>query len=73
MYNTMYQKLITVSNNAEWKSSTDVTEQHTGERIGADQALAVFEGNTYVIQKCRALLKHKKELFLAAPLLLAVP
>jgi peptidyl-dipeptidase A len=62
MYNTMYQKLSTVANNAEWKSSTDVTEQHTGERIGADQALAAFEGSTYVIEKCRSLLRHKDQL-----------
>ena len=62
MYNTMYQKLYTVAGEAEWKSSTDVSEQHTGERIGADQALAVFEGSTYVIEKCNRFLEHKKEL-----------
>jgi peptidyl-dipeptidase A len=62
MYNAVYQKLYTVASNAEWKSSTDVTDQNTGERIGADQALVVFEGSTYVIEKCRELLKHKKEL-----------
>jgi peptidyl-dipeptidase A len=62
MYNTLYQKLSTVANNAEWKASTDVTEQHTGQRIGADEALAVFEGSTYVIGKCRSFLAHKDEL-----------
>ena len=62
MYNTVYQKLYTVANNAEWKASTDVTEQHTGERIGADQALAVFQGSTYVIDQCRSLLAYKDQL-----------
>ncbi len=62
MYNTIYQKLFTVAQNAEWNSSTDVTDQHTGERIGADQALAVFEGSTYIIEKCRYLMKHNHEL-----------
>ena len=62
MYNTMYQKLTTVSSNAQWKASTDVKEQHTGERIGAEQALAAFEGSSYVIEKCRILLKNKDQL-----------
>ncbi len=62
MYNEMYQKLVTVASDAEWKAGTDVTEQHTGERIGADQSLAVFEGSSYVIEKCKWLLKHEKEL-----------
>jgi peptidyl-dipeptidase A len=62
MYNTIFQKLSAVANDGEWKSSTDVTERHTGERIGVDQALAVFEGSTYVIQKCQELLSHKDQL-----------
>lgn len=62
MYNTTYQKLFTVASEAEWKAGTDVTERHTGERIGADQALAVFEGSTYVIEKCKKFLEHGKEL-----------
>jgi len=62
MYNTIYQKLYTVSAKAQWKSSTDVTEQHTGERIGADQALAVFEGSNYVISRCKELLAQKANL-----------
>ncbi len=62
MYNSLYQKLTTVAGNAQWSSSTDVSEEHTGQRIGADKALAVFQGSTYVIEKCRELLKHKSEL-----------
>jgi peptidyl-dipeptidase A len=62
MYSTLYRSLFTVAQNAEWKSSTDVTEQHTGERVGADKALAVFQGSPAIIEKCRALLSQKKEL-----------
>ena len=62
IYNALYQKLTTVSSNAQWGSSTDVSEQHTGERIGADKALAAFIGNAQIIEKCRSLLKRKKGL-----------
>src|SRR6266849_5694331 len=62
MYNDLYQKLATVSNNAQWQASTDVTEEHTGQRIGADKALAAFQGSIYVIEQSRNLLKHKKDL-----------
>jgi peptidyl-dipeptidase A len=62
MYDALYQKLVTVADEAEWKSSTDVSDMHTGERTGADQALATFQGSTYVIDKCRSLLKLKKQL-----------
>src|SRR5512143_3062575 len=62
MYDALYQKLITVADVAEWKSSTDVSDMHTGQRTGADEALAAFQGSTYVIDNCRSLLKHRKEL-----------
>ncbi len=59
MYNTLYQRLNTVSSEAQWKASTDVTPTHTGERIGADKALAAFEGDPYIINTARGLLKRK--------------
>lgn len=62
MYNTLYQKLSTISAEAQWKSSTDVTDENTGERIGADKAFAAFQGNPYIIDNCKELLKHKNEL-----------
>src|SRR5512140_3636493 len=62
MYNTLYQRLNTVSSEAQWKASTDVTPQHTGERIGADKALAAFEGDPYIITTARSLMKRKAEL-----------
>lgn len=62
MYNTIYQKLATVSSTAQWNSAVDVTPEHTGERIGADQSLAVFQGSAYVIERCKKFLARKNEL-----------
>ena len=49
VYNELDQRLSTVAAEANWKASTDVTEEHTGERIGAEAALAAFRGSRYVI------------------------
>jgi peptidyl-dipeptidase A len=62
MYNTLYQKLGTVSAEAQWKAGTDVSPEHTGERIGADKALAAFQGNPYIIEKCKSLLQQSSSL-----------
>ena len=61
-YYSVYQRLYTVNNEAQWLSSTDVNDQHTGERIGADKANAAFVGSPYIIEKSRSLLKRKSEL-----------
>ncbi|MBI4444909.1 MAG: M2 family metallopeptidase [Acidobacteria bacterium] len=61
-YNRIYQPLYTVSAEADWKASTDVTDEHTGERIGANAVRASFEGNVYVIEKAREFLKHRQHL-----------
>ena len=61
-YNSLYQSLYTVTQEAEWKSSTDVTEEHTGGRIGADQVFSAFQGSPYVLNKSRELLKQKNQL-----------
>ena len=53
MYNAVDQQLYTVASNAAWKSESDVTAQHTGERIGAEAAQASFTGSRYVIQGAR--------------------
>ncbi len=62
MYNSLSQKLTTVSSEAQWSASTDVSDQHTGERIGADKASATFTGSPYVVNTCKELLKHKATL-----------
>ena len=61
MYENIAQKLYTVVAEAYWKGSTDVTDQHTGERIGADRAFGAFAGSSYVIDRTRKLLAQKGE------------
>ncbi len=62
MYNQIDQRLYTVSAQASWRAATDVTEQHTGERIGADAAHASFRGSRYVIENARRLLAQRDAL-----------
>ncbi len=62
MYESLYQKLYTVNSEAYWSAGTDVTPTHTGERIGADKAMAAFQGSTQVLVKARELLKSKDRL-----------
>lgn len=62
MYNSIEQRLYAIASEAEWKSQTDVTDEHTGQRIGASGARAAFEGNPYIINKTKELLQHKDKL-----------
>jgi hypothetical protein len=62
MYDSIGQKLYAVTSEAYWKAATDVSETHTGERIGAEQAQAAFTGNRYVIEQSRALLEQHTQL-----------
>jgi peptidyl-dipeptidase A len=52
----------TVAYEADWLAATDVTPEHTGQRAGADKALATLAGSTSIIEKTKALLAHEKEL-----------
>ncbi|MEX2264010.1 MAG: M2 family metallopeptidase [Bryobacteraceae bacterium] len=56
MYNDLDQKVSTVAAEASWKASTDVSEQHTGERMGATGALAAFRGSRYIIDNTKQFL-----------------
>ncbi len=62
MYVEIIQRLETVAAEAEWKASTDVSDQNTGERIGAERALAVFQGSRYVIENSRRFLASRQSL-----------
>jgi peptidyl-dipeptidase A len=62
MYEEMGQPLGTVAAEAEWKASTDVNDQNTGERIGAERVLAAFRGSRYVIDSSRRFLGLKQSL-----------
>lgn len=57
MYNEIDQRLGTVATEAAWLASTDVTEEHTGRRIGAERAHAAFRGSRYVIEHSRRFLQ----------------
>ena len=48
------------ANLADWASLTDVTPEHTGQRTGADKALAALAGSKLIIEKTKALLKNRK-------------
>ena len=61
-YNRTYQRLYTVASEAAWVAATDVTEEHTGQRIGAEKAQAAFLGSPWIIEEVRTLLKQKNEL-----------
>jgi len=62
MYEEIIQRLETVAAEAEWKASTDVSDQNTGQRIGAERALAVFQGSRYVIENSRRFLASRQSL-----------
>jgi peptidyl-dipeptidase A len=61
-YNRAYQRIYTANAEAQWKSMTDVTPEHTGQRIGADEVMASFCGNPYVIEQARRFLESRSEL-----------
>jgi peptidyl-dipeptidase A len=62
IYNRIYQSLYAVANDAAWSALTDVTDEHTGQRIGAEKAQAAFLGSPWVIQRTRELLQHTNRL-----------
>lgn len=61
-YNQLGQRLQTVAQEAAWLAGTDVKPEHTGQRIGAEQALAAFAGSTHVIEQARKFLKQREQL-----------
>ncbi|MDX1952899.1 MAG: M2 family metallopeptidase [Verrucomicrobiota bacterium] len=62
MYNSIVQPLSRVANEAAWQAAIDVTDEHTGTRIGSAEALSTFAGSVYVIEKSKKLLAHKDQL-----------
>jgi peptidyl-dipeptidase A len=61
-HNRTYQALYTVANDSAWMAMTDVTEEHTGQRIGAERAQAAYLGSPWVLQQTRMLLQHTNDL-----------
>jgi peptidyl-dipeptidase A len=61
-YNATFQSLYAANYEAQWASMTDVTEENTGQRIGAEKTQAAFLGNKFVIERARSLLKQQDKL-----------
>lgn len=61
-YNPILLALYAESSRTAWVASTNVTEQHTGMRTGAETAFSAFAGNAEIIRRARTLLDHSDEL-----------
>jgi peptidyl-dipeptidase A len=61
-YNGVLPDLTARQQEAQWAASTDVSERHTGGRIGAESVYAGFAGSGHVVRTARALLEHEAEL-----------
>lgn len=61
-YDNLLQKMYAITAEAYWKSATDVTEMHVGERIGAEKTMAAFSGNPWVIDTVKSLLEQQDRL-----------
>ena len=55
-YSAVLQSLFAQTTEAFWDAATDVSEENTGRRIGADQVYSAFTGHPHVIETARALL-----------------
>lgn len=61
-YNSLYVALYTLDSGASWDASTDVSDENSGRRTAADQALAAFEGDAVIIARTQALLAQADQL-----------
>jgi peptidyl-dipeptidase A len=58
----LLQPVATTAAEADWLAATDVTPEHTGQRTGADKALATLAGSPVIVERTKALLQKEKEL-----------
>ncbi len=61
-YEAAFRPLAAVSNEAQWVASTDVSDVHSAESVGAGKALSAFTGNVHVIETACSLLSRKSAL-----------
>ena len=54
--------VVTTTQGIDWIAATDVTPEHTGQRAGADKALAALVGAKPLILKTKAFLAKEKQL-----------
>lgn len=62
LYDPLMLALRTEAARAAWVASTDVTEEHTGLRTGADTVYSAFTGNAEIVRRARELLEREEEL-----------
>jgi peptidyl-dipeptidase A len=62
IYNAIAQPLSAAANEADWQASTNVTDENTGKRIGANEVRARFIGNAHIIKETKRFLSHKTAL-----------
>lgn len=61
-YNGVLGGLQAQQGEAQWRASTDVSDAHAGERIGAESVMAGFTGSAWVIARAKALLARASDL-----------
>ena len=62
LYTSIMQRLYTISAEAEWDASTDVSPEHDGGRIAANKAFSAFAGDPGIIERTRRYRALSKEL-----------
>lgn len=61
-YNHVLIDMTAQLQDSEWKAATDVSDGHAGERVGAEEVMAGFQGSAYVIRRAKELLAHSADL-----------
>jgi peptidyl-dipeptidase A len=62
LYDSLYQRLSTLTSEAWWLASTDVTDEHVGQRTAAGKAYATFAGDPVIIDHLRSLREQAGQL-----------
>lgn len=58
----LLQPVLTATNQARWVAATDVSDEHSGMRAGAETVAAAVSGSRLVITQTKALLAQRAEL-----------
>ncbi len=61
-YNGVLPEMTARQSDHQWASSTDVSDRHSGARVGAESVFAGFAGSGYVVREARDLMRLEREL-----------
>ncbi|MBI2838922.1 MAG: M2 family metallopeptidase [Acidobacteria bacterium] len=61
-YTDEFQRVYTVAQEAMWLANTDITDEHSGAEVKANEALSEFVGRKETIEQVKALLAQKDRL-----------